>query len=59
MFLVVLITLAPQQDIQAYRDGKYVLFAFSKDVVTAVRRYAYEREFEDEVWILSQTAKFV
>ena len=48
MFLVVLITLAPQQDIQAYRDGKDVLFAFSKDVVTAVRQ-AYEREFEDKV----------
>ena len=50
--------LAHQQDLQVYREGRDVLLAFSKDVVAALRQ-AYERDFDDEAWILSQAAKIV
>ena len=47
-----------QQDLQVYREGRDVLLAFSKDVRAALRQ-AYEREFDDEAWTLSQAAKIV
>ena len=50
--------LAYQQDRQAYREGRNVLLAFSKDVGAALRQ-AYERDFDDEAWILSKAAKIV
>ena len=50
--------LAHQQDRQAYREGRNVLLAFSKDVGAALRQ-AYERDFDDEAWILSKAAKIV
>ena len=50
--------LAHQQDRQAYREGRNVLLAFSKDVGAASRQ-AYERDFDDEAWILSKAAKIV
>ena len=61
MFRVVLINnihlktriLAHQQDLQAYRQGRYSFHAFSKDMGAALRQ-AYERDFDDEAWILSQ-----
>ena len=43
--------LAHQQDLQVYREGRDVLLAFSKDVRAALRQ-AYERDFDDEAWIL-------
>ena len=43
--------LAHQQDLQVYREGRDVLLVFSKDVRAALRQ-AYERDFDDEVWIL-------
>ena len=50
--------LAHQQDLQVYREGRDVLLAFSKDVGAALQQ-AYERDFDDEAWILSQAAKIV
>ena len=50
--------LAHQQDLQGYREGRDALLAFSKDVGAALRQ-AYERDFDDEAWILSQVAKIV
>ena len=50
--------LAHQQDFQAYREGRDVLLAFSKDVRAALRQ-AYERDFDDEAWILSQATIIV
>ena len=50
--------LAHQQDRQAYREGRNVLLASSKDVGAALRQ-AYERDFDDEAWILSKAAKIV
>ena len=52
------IILAHQQDLQAYREGRDVLLPFSKGVV-AILRPAYERDFDDEAWILSQAAKIL
>ena len=49
---------AHQQDLQAYREGNDALLAFNKDVGAALRQ-AYERDFDDEAWILSQAAKIV
>ena len=46
------------QDLQAYKEGRDVLLAFSKDVGAALRQ-ANERDFDDEAWILSQAAKIV
>ena len=43
---------------QAYRKGRDVLLAFSKEVRAALRQ-PYERDFDDEAWILSQAAKIV
>ena len=43
---------------QAYREGNDALLAFSKDVGAALRQ-AYERDFDDEAWILLQAAKIV
>ena len=45
--------LAHQQDLQAHREGRIVLLAFSKDVRAALRQ-SHERDFDDEAWILSQ-----
>ena len=50
------IILAHQQDLQAYRESRDVLLAFSKDVGAALRQ-AYERDFDDEAQIFSQAAK--
>ena len=50
--------LAQQQDLQAYREGRDVLLAFSKDVGAALQQ-AYERDIDDEAWILSQATKIV
>ena len=41
------IILAHQQDLQAYRESRDVLLAYSKDVGAALRQ-AYERDFDDE-----------
>ena len=49
---------AHQQDLQAYREGSDVLLAFNKDVGAALR-HDFERDFDDEAWILSQAAKIV
>ena len=43
--------LAHQQDLRVYREGRDVLLAFSRDVRAALRQ-AYERDFDDEAWIL-------
>ena len=40
--------LAHQQDLQAYREGRDVLLAFSKDVGAALQQ-AYKRDFDDAV----------
>ena len=50
--------LAHQQDLQVYREGRDVILGYSKDVGAALRQ-AYERDFDDEAWILSQAAKIV
>ena len=50
--------LAHQQDRQAYREGRNLLLAFSKDVGAALQQ-AYERDFDDEACILSKAAKIV
>ena len=43
--------LSHQHDLQAYREGRDVLLAFSKDVGAALRQ-AYERDFDDKAWLL-------
>ena len=50
--------LAHQQDLQAYREGRDILLTFSEDVRASLRQ-AYERDFDDEAWILSQATKIV